>query len=151
MNALPPLFLIAVLLFIGFLLWPRGEEPQRPAQEEAPVQEAEEAPGELLIEDIEEGTGQEAAEGSSVRVHYTGTLEDGTVFDSSRERGEPLEFTIGEGQVIAGWEQGLLGMKEGGVRKLTVPPRLGYGDLEIGSIPPGSTLIFEVELLEVAD
>jgi FKBP-type peptidyl-prolyl cis-trans isomerase len=103
----------------------------------------------LQIEDIEVGSGQEAQVGSTVSVHYTGTLTDGTKFDSSLDRGEPFSFTIGSGQVISGWELGVKGMKVGGKRKLTIPPELGYKDREVGSIPANSTLLFEIELLSV--
>jgi FKBP-type peptidyl-prolyl cis-trans isomerase len=83
-------------------------------------------------------------------VHYTGKLQGGIVFDSSQKIGrEPLRFTLGVGQVIDGWDQGVIGMKVGGQRKLKIPPELGYGSQDLGVIPPYSTLIFEVELLEV--
>ena len=107
--------------------------------------------GELEIEDLVLGEGEEAVNGKIISVHYNGTLEDGTQFDSSYDRGEPFEFTLGEGMVIQGWEQGFAGMKVGGRRKLTVPSHLGYGESEVGNIPANSTLIFEVELLEVKD
>lgn len=103
----------------------------------------------LQKEDSIVGTGAEATNGKRVSVHYTGTLTDGTKFDSSKDRNEPFEFTLGEGRVIAGWEQGVLGMKEGGKRKLTIPPELGYGQQAVGPIPPNSTLLFEIELLSV--
>lgn len=103
----------------------------------------------LKIEDTVEGEGQEAKDGNTVSVHYTGTLEDGTKFDSSLDKNQPFEFTLGAGQVIKGWDQGIAGMKVGGKRKLTIPPSLGYGDQPAGSIPPNSTLLFEVELLEI--
>lgn len=106
----------------------------------------------LQIEDIECGEGDEAETGQLVSVHYVGTLEDGTQFDSSRERGEPFEFPLGGGQVIQGWDEGVVGMKVGGLRRLTIPPELGYGQAGAGEvIPPNSTLIFEIELLEVQD
>ena len=109
-----------------------------------------EAVSDLIIGDIVVGEGAEVKEGDTVSVHYTGTLTNGTKFDSSLDRGQPFEFTVGEGQVIAGWDQGLVGMKVGGKRKLTIPPELGYGDRGAGdSIPPNSTLIFEIELLEI--
>ena len=104
---------------------------------------------ELLIEDITVGEGAEATAGNSVTVHYTGTLTDGTQFDSSRGRG-PFTFPLGAGRVIKGWDEGVAGMKIGGVRKLTIPSELGYGSRgAAGVIPPNATLVFEVELLEV--
>lgn len=104
---------------------------------------------ELIIEDITLGTGAEAVDRAVVQVHYVGTLIDGTKFDSSRDRGEPFEFTLGSGMVIEGWDQGVKGMKVGGVRKLTIPPELAYGSRDLGTIPSNSTLVFEVELLAV--
>jgi FKBP-type peptidyl-prolyl cis-trans isomerase len=105
---------------------------------------------ELKIEDTKVGTGDEAVTGKSVTVHYTGWLTDGTKFDSSKDHGQPFTFQLGGGQVIKGWDQGVVGMKVGGVRKLTIPPSLGYGDRGAGGvIPPGATLVFEVELLSV--
>ena len=111
----------------------------------------EETSMELEIKVLKEGTGdQEAKQGDFVKVHYTGTLEDGTKFDSSVDRGEPFEFTLGVGQVIQGWDQGVSGMKIGEKRKLTIPPNLGYGANGVpGAIPPNAVLIFEVELLEI--
>ena len=104
----------------------------------------------LIIEDIIIGVGSTAEKYSIVTVDYTGKLQDGTVFDSSQRIGqEPFRFTLGVGQVIDGWDQGIIGMKVGGQRKLKIPPELGYGSQDLGVIPPNSTLIFEVELLEV--
>ncbi len=104
----------------------------------------------LIIEDERVGTGTEAVTGKTVSVNYVGTLTDGTKFDSSYDRGQPFSFTLGAGQVIAGWDQGVAGMKVGGKRKLTIPPELGYGSSGAGdTIPSNATLIFEVELLEV--
>lgn len=98
------------------------------------------------IEDKKVGIGAEAVAGKVVSVHYIGTLLDGTKFDSSYDRGEPIKFTLGAGQVIPGWEQGIIGMKVGGERTLTIPPELAYGDRAIGPIPANSTLKFEVKL-----
>lgn len=103
----------------------------------------------LIKEDIVVGAGAEAVAGNKVSVHYTGTLTDGTKFDSSVDRGQPFSFNLGSGEVIKGWDQGVAGMKVGGKRKLTIPPELGYGAQGSGTIPPNATLIFTVELLEV--
>jgi len=106
--------------------------------------------GELIIEDLVVGDGAEAEKNSIVTVNYTGLLTDGTKFDSSLNPGRtPFRFTLGAGQVISGWDQGVLGMKVGGKRKLTIPPSMGYGNQDMGVIPPNSTLIFEVDLLTV--
>ncbi len=101
------------------------------------------------IEDMTVGKGAEAVSGKTVTVNYVGTLKDKTKFDSSYDRKEPFSFSLGAGQVIKGWEQGIVGMKVGGKRKLTIPPELAYGDNAVGAIPAKSTLIFEVELLDV--
>ena len=104
----------------------------------------------LIIENQVIGEGAEAQDSNKVVVNYTGTLEDGSVFDSSLNPGrEPFTFTLGVSSVIKGWDLGVKGMKVGGKRKLTIPSDLGYGDKGAGLIPPGVTLIFEVELLEV--
>jgi len=110
----------------------------------------EEMSGELIIEDLVVGEGAEAVKNSIVSVNYTGLLTDGTKFDSSLNPGRtPFRFTVGAGQVIRGWDEGVAGMKVGGKRKLTIPPSMGYGSQDMGVIPPNSTLIFEVELLAV--
>src|SRR4051794_17328866 len=103
------------------------------------------------IVDIRAGTGAECKDGDSVSVHYTGTLENGTKFDSSRDRGEPFSFPLGQGQVIKGWDEGIATMKPGGRRKLIIPGDLGYGasGTPDGKIPPNATLIFDVELLRI--
>jgi peptidylprolyl isomerase len=106
-------------------------------------------PSGLKYEDIVVGNGPSPQSGKEVTVHYTGTLEDGTKFDSSLDRGQPFKFPIGVGRVIKGWDEGVMTMKVGGKRKLVIPPQLGYGPRGVGPIPPNSTLVFEVELLGV--
>ena len=103
----------------------------------------------LKVIKTEEGDGVQPAQGQTVVVHYTGTLQDGTKFDSSRDRGTPFEFPLGQGRVIKGWDQAFATMKVGDRATITVPPELGYGSRNMGKIPPNSTLIFDVELLEV--
>jgi FKBP-type peptidyl-prolyl cis-trans isomerase len=104
----------------------------------------------LAIEDTVLGRGPAAAPGRSLTVHYAGWFADGTQFDSSEEKNDPFEFTLGAAEVMAGWEEGLPGMKVGGTRKLTVPPALAYGEKGAGdTIPPNATLTFEVKLLQI--
>ena len=104
----------------------------------------------LKFEDTTVGEGDIASKGHRVSVHYTGWLENGTKFDSSKDRNDPFEFKLGAGQVIRGWDEGVSGMKVGGIRRLTIPPQLGYGDRGAGGvIPPKATLIFDVELLAI--
>ncbi len=104
----------------------------------------------LVYEELTVGAGAEAAAGQQVTVHYTGWLTNGTKFESSKDRDDPFEFHLGQGQVIKGWYEGVAGMKIGGKRKLTIPPELGYGARGAGNvIPPNATLVFEVELLAV--
>lgn len=104
----------------------------------------------LQYVDLKKGSGQEAHAGETAIVHYTGWLTNGTKFDSSKDRGEPFAFRIGAGRVIKGWDEGVEGMHIGGVRKLTIPPQLGYGARGAGNvIPPNATLVFEVELLDL--
>lgn len=155
-------FFLTSLAASGFVLWDSlkgdGTANQSNSSQEEEIKKNIEAQlqqqqgqtgGELEKTDITPGTGAEAVAGKRVTVHYTGTLTDGTKFDSSKDRGEPFAFELGSGQVIQGWDQGVAGMKVGGKRKLVIPPALGYGEQQAGSIPPNSTLVFEVELLGV--
>jgi len=108
------------------------------------------APAGLWYTDVAVGQGDEAVPGRTVTVHYTGWLPDGKTFDSSRDRGEPFAFTLGAGQVITGWDEGVKGMMPGGRRKLVLPPEMAYGDGGAPpDIPPGATLVFDVEVLKV--
>lgn len=116
----------------------------RSPQAEPPVTDG------LVSEDLRVGYGDTVVSGSTIVVHYVGTLTDGSVFDSSRERGRPFSVAIGKNRVIRGWEEGVLGMRVGGVRRLTIPPELGYGASgHPPKIPANSTLIFEIELLAI--
>ena len=109
-------------------------------------------PSGVGICELEAGGGASAEGGKMIEVHYTGWLEDGKQFDTSRDRDQTFHFVVGAGQVIKGWDEGVVGMKAGGKRKLKIPPDLGYGDEGAGdAIPGGATLIFEVELVEVRD
>ena len=103
----------------------------------------------MVIEDIKVGDGREVKSGDTVSVHYAGTLQNGTEFDNSKKRGQPFEFTVGAGQVIKGWDEGLVGMKVGGQRILVIPPDMAYGEKGVGPIPGNSTLVFSIELLDV--
>lgn len=135
---------IGAIVVLG-LKSPKAEVTQTPATQNMNETQS------LKIEDLTVGTGKTAENGDTVTVNYKGTLTNGKQFDSSYDRGQPFKFTLGAGQVIAGWDQGLLGMKVGGKRKLTIPPELGYGSRGAGAdIPPNATLIFEVELLDVS-
>jgi FKBP-type peptidyl-prolyl cis-trans isomerase len=144
-----PGFLVFIVAFVlvlgGVLLIDRSSSQVQNTETMATVDTTN-----LKVEDLKIGTGVEAVNGKKVTVNYVGTLVDGTKFDSSYDRNEPFEFTLGIGEVIQGWDAGVAGMKVGGKRKLTVPPELGYGSSGAGDvIPPDSTLIFEVELLDV--
>jgi FKBP-type peptidyl-prolyl cis-trans isomerase len=120
------------------------------AEPEAGPRKAAPEKDEFKSEDLVVGKGAEAKTGSTVKVHYDGTLKNGTKFDSSHDRGEPFEFTIGKGGVIMGWDKGVPGMKVGGKRRLTIPAELGYGSQgQPPKIPGGATLVFLIELLEV--
>jgi len=147
------LIIIALILIVAiggiyFLLQKPAEN--QPTGEEEKINSENSETQTVKIEILQEGSGEETKTGDTVTVHYTGILENGTKFDSSIDRGLPFEFTLGENRVIQGWEVGVLGMKIGEKRKLTIPPELGYGSQGSGGvIPPNATLIFEVELLEI--
>lgn len=153
-------FLILVILFAllagGALLYQRhygeGDRGAETAQVASVREEktAETAGQELAVEILEQGVGAEAKNGDGVAVHYVGSLEDGAQFDSSLERGQPFIFTLGEGEVIRGWDLGVLGMKTGEKRRLIIPSELAYGPAGIpGRILPNSTLIFEVQMIAI--
>lgn len=125
------------------------EQVEQTTKEDVTITPMQEEVTELIVEDLIVGTGAEAVSGKKITVNYRGTLTNGTEFDSSYRRNQPFTFTLGVGQVIQGWDQGVAGMKVGGKRKLTIPPELGYGSRDTGTIPSNSVLIFEVELLEV--
>ncbi|GJL60622.1 MAG: hypothetical protein NPIRA03_34790 [Nitrospirales bacterium] len=139
-----PVFLIGswIILLIILVLNPLPGK----AEEDTMVT----TPSGLQYVDLTLGSGREAHAGETAIVHYTGTLTDGTKFDSSKDRNSPFSFRLGAGRVIKGWDEGVEGMKIGGIRKLVIPPQLGYGSRGAGSaVPPNATLIFEVELLDL--
>ena len=154
-----PIVYIIILVFVVFIiiLILFGNAAKKQVKNDVPLQTltpsatiTQDKVEELKIEDLVVGTGIEAVNGKTVTVNYLGTLTDGTKFDSSYDRGAPFSFNLGAGEVIKGWDQGVVGMKVGGKRKLTVPSSLGYGETGAGEvIPPNATLIFEVELLKV--
>lgn len=142
---------IALLAAIGASSCTKKEKPADATSVTATTEAAKTGTvTQLKTEDLVTGSGAEAVNGANVTVHYTGWLTNGTKFDSSVDRGEPFRFRLGEGRVIQGWEKGVLGMKVGGKRRLTIPSDMGYGEQGAPPvIPPNATLIFEVELLNV--
>ena len=152
--------ILAVVIIIGFLTWEldfkKNPAPQTESQEtnmnNNPIidSSSDSLTDGLQIEILQEGAGNEAKAGGTVAVHYTGYLENGEVFDSNIANDQPFSFTLGAGQVIKGWDLGVLGMKVGEKRKLTIAPALAYGTAGVpGAIPANATLIFEVELLGI--
>jgi FKBP-type peptidyl-prolyl cis-trans isomerase len=149
----------ALALGLALALFPAVTTPRAVADEKAPQKEEKTKKVEekriktasgLEYVDLQEGKGDAVKYGQTVEVHYTGWLTDGKKFDSSKDRGRPFVFPLGQGRVIKGWEEGVNGMKVGGKRKLIIPPHLGYGAAGAGGvIPPNATLIFEVELLKI--
>lgn len=142
-NPIRRLLFVPLLVSLLGASWPT--EPAPPA-DAAPWRRSSLG---VELQDVVVGTGDEVVEGARVYVHYVGMLSDGTVFDESRPRGKAFDFLVGAGQVIQGWEDGLLGMKVGGTRRLVIPSSLGYGAQGQGSIPGGATLYFEVDLLSL--
>jgi len=149
MKALPVVAVCVVALFVGAC--GKKEESAKSAPAAAAV-----APTELQRTDIVKGTGEGISLGQVAVVHYTGWVFDGAApeqkgkkFDSSRDRGQPFTFTIGAGEVIRGWDEGVQGMQPGGQRRLVIPSDLAYGEGGQGPIPPGATLVFDVELLAI--
>ena len=144
------LLIIAFFFIGGFFFGSKTETPAENSSTTTATSTDKVGITQLKMVDIKIGSGREAKNGDKLSVHYVGTLTDGKKFDSSRDRKTPFEVTLGAGQVIKGWEQGLVGMKIGGLRKLTIPPELGYGARGAPPvIPPNATLIFEVELLGI--
>jgi FKBP-type peptidyl-prolyl cis-trans isomerase len=156
MNNIIPIiiFLVVVAVIFYYSSSKKTEDNETQENKEQEVKDGDfmiESNQDLKIEVLKEGTGQEAKNGDKVTVHYTGWLTDGTKFDSSVDRGKPFAFTLGVGQVIKGWDTGILGAKVGEKRKLTIPSELGYGQRGIpgGPIGPNATLLFEVEVLGI--
>jgi FKBP-type peptidyl-prolyl cis-trans isomerase len=141
------MLLAALVASAGLSACSKKSEGAAPSPNPAPA--ASENGNGLKIEDLKTGDGTVATKGKTVQVHYTGTLTNGTKFDSSVDRGRPIAFVLGAGQVIKGWDQGIEGMRVRGKRRITIPPELGYGAQGTpgGPIPPNATLVFEVELL----
>jgi FKBP-type peptidyl-prolyl cis-trans isomerase len=164
------LVFVILVLFVGVMIWfvvRKTGEVNQAADISSPIDEpassltdeSDPTGGEfepiqydngLVVQDVVVGSGKSAENGDTLSAHYIGALEDGTVFDESYSRGQPIQFVLGSGQLIQGWELGLVGMKEGGKRHLVIPSELGYGTQGAGNaIPPNATLVFEIELVSV--
>ena len=148
------IIIIIVIIIAGIYLLSRAKDKDQELDNIMKEFELEESDTEDSVQEfnkeiIEQGTGEPAQEGETVTVHYTGTLLDGTKFDSSVDRGTPFSFTLGQGRVIKGWEMGLLGAKKGEKMKLVIPSDLAYGDTGKGPIPPKATLMFEIQVLGI--
>src|SRR5262249_13559543 len=150
------LFLVFSICHVPFTGCKKESDKKKAKPKEEQTEEDDNTPEkdrptpQVKIEDLKIGKGPPAKELDTVVVHYTGKLEDGSVFDSSWKREEPFKFVLGTGDVIPGWHLGIKGMKEGGKRRLTIPPELGYGEEGKGEkIPPNATLIFDIELLKI--
>jgi len=141
--------LLTALLLLAYGPLAAGCNGESPEARRQRIQELSRSVTELQIRDLEAGTGAEASPGRTVSVHYTGTLLDGSQFDSSRDRGEPFEFQLGAGEVIPGWDEGIKGMRVGGRRELVIPAAMAYGRRGQGDIPPNAALKFDVELMDV--
>jgi FKBP-type peptidyl-prolyl cis-trans isomerase len=154
MNKKNVLIIAAIILIVISAIiyfWPKQKQSNQPMENQNNEQSLNtyDIQG-MKVEILKEGAGSEAKKGDNVLVHYTGTLINGKKFDSSVDRGEPFPFTLGQNKVIQGWELGVLGMKLGEKRRLTIPPQLGYGSQAVGDIiPANSTLIFEVEMVGI--
>lgn len=143
---------LSFLMVIGIACGVSAQKGQlKPSPSKLKLNMEQTTPSGLKIKLLQAGTGKQATAGSTVSVHYVGTLTDGKKFDSSRDRGNPISFKLGEGRVIKGWDEGIAMLKVGDKALFTIPPSIGYGDRDMGSIPPNSTLIFEVELMSVAE
>lgn len=142
--------ILALVVFAYFIFGLNGSSNSQSAAQPTPSQTAtSNASGKLQIKDDKIGSGAAVKKGDTVDINYVGTLTNGQKFDASADHGGPFTTQIGVGQVIKGWDEGIIGMKVGGKRTLTIPPSLGYGDQQAGSIPPNSTLIFHVELVGI--
>jgi FKBP-type peptidyl-prolyl cis-trans isomerase FkpA len=148
-----PLVAHGLALFLAVFLAPLAgcSHKAKGSPDDSKAAKASPTPGALAVDEVKVGEGATATKGKTVSVHYNGHLTDGTKFDSSYDRGQPIDFHLGAGEVIKGWDQGIEGMKVGGKRKLTIPPELAYGARGTpgGPIPPNATLVFDVELVGV--